>query len=209
MSGQQHEQYTAPSGMEASTTEESAGHIQVIQHVSANIKHARQQKGWSQVHLAGLAGVSRRMLVNIEAGESNVSIATVDRLANALGVSFDRIVRAPQQDPQSAMAPIRVWQGKQPSSHATLLQSVPSGGTTVELWYWQLAPGDVYQSEADPVGYQEIHYVISGELSLITQGRVHVVRAGESFVFASQATYAYQNKGQQLLSFTRNMLMAL
>ncbi|MCB6183301.1 XRE family transcriptional regulator [Leeia sp. TBRC 13508] len=194
---------------EQTSQPDNPGHLQVIQHVSANIKQARQQKGWSQVHLATVAGVSRRMLVNIEAGESNVSIATVDRLATALNVPFDRIVRAPQPDAQQMKAPVRVWQGNQPASHATLLQSVQSSNTTVELWFWQLAPGDSYQSEADPVGYQEIHYVMSGELALVTKGRIHVVKAGESFVFASQEPYAYQNRTTQMLSFTRNMVMAL
>ncbi|WP_239688875.1 helix-turn-helix domain-containing protein [Aquitalea magnusonii] len=54
----------------------SNGSLEVMQNVSANLRQARQQQGYSQERLAERAGISRRMLVNIEAGESNASIAT-------------------------------------------------------------------------------------------------------------------------------------
>ena len=67
--------------------------LPVIHNIAANLRRIRQQRGLTQDALAQSAGVSRRMLVNIEAHESNVSFATLDRLANALNLSFAELVR--------------------------------------------------------------------------------------------------------------------
>ncbi len=60
----------------------------VLQHVSLNVRSLRHASGLSQTALAERSGVSRRMLVAIEAGEKNVSLTTLDLIAEALGVAF-------------------------------------------------------------------------------------------------------------------------
>ena len=45
----------------------------VLQYLSSNLRGYRQQAGLSQMALAELSGVSRRMLAGIEAGDRNVS----------------------------------------------------------------------------------------------------------------------------------------
>ena len=60
----------------------------VLQHVSLNVRRLRNVAGISQATLAERSGVSRRMLVAIEAGEKNVSLTTLDLIAEALGVAF-------------------------------------------------------------------------------------------------------------------------
>lgn len=187
----------------------SNGQLQVIQNVSANLRQARQQQGWSQERLASEAGISRRMLVNIEAGESNVSIATVDRLANALGLAFAEVVRPPQAGRQQANAPLRIWQGNHPDSHATLLHSLPQPGLTVELWQWQLAQEDCYVAEPDPAGSHEMLYVFEGELTVEVQGKLHQLGSGQSLSFATDTDYVYRNSGAGMLRFTKTMIMAV
>ncbi|MTD33147.1 helix-turn-helix domain-containing protein [Paludibacterium denitrificans] len=180
--------------------------IPVIQNVSANLKQARQSRQWSQEKLAANGGVSRRMLVNIEAGESNVSIATLDKLAAALGLTFAQLVRPPASA-TSLGTPLKVWQGAQPDSHGTLLESLLHHGVAVELWVWQLAPQDSYHAEADAPGSHELVYVMEGELTLTLRGTSHTLRPGQSFSFASDAEYHYRNLGDRLLRFTKNMVM--
>ncbi|MBS0971910.1 helix-turn-helix domain-containing protein, partial [Serratia rubidaea] len=59
---------------------------QVLQYLSSNVRGYRQQAALSQTALAALSGVSRRMLAGIEAGDRNVSLAVLDKLAAALQV---------------------------------------------------------------------------------------------------------------------------
>ena len=67
----------------------------VLEHVSENVRRLRRAAGLSQEALASAAGVSRRMLVGIEGGDVNVSLATLDRIAAALGVLFPDLVLVP------------------------------------------------------------------------------------------------------------------
>jgi len=176
--------------------------LPVILTVSANLRAARQRQGLSQEKLASAAGVSRRMLVNIEAGESNVSLATLDRLAGALGLSFAELVHEAGTDP---MSPVRVWQRS--NSHGTLLQSVRYGAQTVELWQWQIGAGERYDAEADPAGSQEIIYVVAGTLRLELPGGTRELVAGDSLAYASDCRYTYLNPADTPLLFTKNVLL--
>ena len=169
----------------------------LLRHVAANLRAARQLRGWTQQALAGRADVSRRMVVGIEAGDSNVSLATLDRLAQALGVPFADLVRAPDT---AAPAPELVWRGDDPGSRARFLAGVPGGGT-VELWEWSLAPGERYAAEPDRPGTRVLLYVAAGTLTLEAGGGAATVDEGGLADFASDRAYAYANPGAVPLRF--------
>jgi len=183
------------------------GSLEVMQNVAANLRQARLQGGVSQERLAEMAGISRRMLVNIEAGESNASIATVDKLASALGLSFADVVRPPAMTGREAALPLRIWQGVQADSHASLLESVVKPGMTLELWRWQLAAGDSYYAEADAPGCHEVLYVLEGQLEVQLSQQHHVLQPGQSLTFASDQVYSYHNRTALACAFTKNILM--
>lgn len=169
----------------------------LLRHVAANLRSARQGRGWTQQALAERADVSRRMVVGIEAGESNVSLATLDRLADALGVPFSDLVRAPDAE---VPPPEVVWRGGDPGSRARFLAGLPGGGT-VELWEWSLAPGERYDAEPDRAGTRVLLYVAAGTLALRAEGADRTVEEGESACFASDRAYAFANSGSRPLRF--------
>lgn len=68
----------------------------MLQYLSSNLRGYRQQAGLSQMALAELSGVSRRMLAGIEAGDRNVSLAVLDKIAAALTISFTDLIQAPE-----------------------------------------------------------------------------------------------------------------
>ncbi|PXX79996.1 helix-turn-helix domain-containing protein [Rivihabitans pingtungensis] len=185
--------------------------LPVIHNIAANLRRIRQQRGLTQDVLAQSAGVSRRMLVNIEAHESNVSFATLDRLANALSLSFAELVRPASVEEKSERPlsrPLRVWQDEHSDSHGTLLESVRFAGQCIELWHWQLAPGVTYEAEPASLGSQEMLYIISGELVLTLDGLVRPLVTGTSIAFASDQPYRFHNPGPFMLRFSKNVLLA-
>lgn len=62
------------------------------------LKELRLERGLSQEQLAHLAGLDRTYISSCEAGRRNVTLRTIDRLANALGVDVTEMVRCDVED---------------------------------------------------------------------------------------------------------------
>jgi transcriptional regulator with XRE-family HTH domain len=179
--------------------------LSVLQeHVSQNIRLARQRLGLSQQELADRADVSRRMITLIENALGNASLATLDRIAHALNVPFAELVRPPARASTEAK-PIQIWQGDHPQSRASLLQSAVAHHG-VELWLWSLAPGDRYQAEPDPVGMREFLFILQGTMTLELPAGNQIIVSGQSVDFPTSQPYAYSNQGASLLRFVKNVI---
>jgi len=62
--------------------------------IAKNIKKLRQKKGISQDRLSKLADLSLNTIVNVEVGNnSNPTIETLEKIAKALDVSVDGLLR--------------------------------------------------------------------------------------------------------------------
>lgn len=177
----------------------------VLQHVSQNVRRLRHVAGLSQSALAEKSGVSRRMLVSIEAGEKNVSLSTLDLIAEALGVAFSDLIKAEDNRDSSRINEL-AWAGECSGSKAVLLASTPAS-REVELWEWRLEPGEVYSSSADPEGFSEQIFVFEGCLTLLIDDQQRQLAAGEFISYASNRTYSYRNDGEIAVRFVRNVVI--
>ncbi|MFH3675778.1 cupin domain-containing protein, partial [Acinetobacter baumannii] len=63
-----------------------------------------------------------------------------------------------------------------------------------------------YIAEADPEGWQELIYVLEGELTIQFADSSKTIAAGSSIIYASSVTYTYINSGNQVLKFIRNVV---
>jgi transcriptional regulator with XRE-family HTH domain len=62
--------------------------------IGKNVRKFRQEKGISQDRLSKLADLSLNTIVNIESGGNlNPTIETLTKIANALGVKVDDLIR--------------------------------------------------------------------------------------------------------------------
>ena len=52
---------------------------------AANLQSAREAAGLSKAELARRVGITRRILIEVEAGRQNLTLETVERLAQAVG----------------------------------------------------------------------------------------------------------------------------
>jgi transcriptional regulator with XRE-family HTH domain len=175
----------------------------VLTHVAANVRRLRQAAGLSQAALAEAAGLSRRMLVHIESGHTNISLSSLDRLAAVLGVSFVEVVSDPARPPQRIEA--LAWRGAQANSHAILLGSAPARHDA-QLWIWSLAAGDTYTAEPDPDGWHEMVYVIEGRLRITLAEGDRLIEAGGFAIYSSAQTYCYENAADGVTRFVRNVV---
>ena len=63
--------------------------------IGARVKQQRMTRRWTLDQLASYAGVSRRVLVNVEQGAVNPRVGTLLRLSDALGVGLPALVEPP------------------------------------------------------------------------------------------------------------------
>lgn len=160
---------------------------ELVRRAGARVRALRKARGWTVQDLAAHSDVSRRMLTQMELGQANPSLGTLDRVAKALAVDFVGLVTPyPDSDPRS----VSVWEGERGSS-AALLGSTPP--PRAELWKWTLGPGIRYDAQPDRPGAHELHHVLIGVLSLETTDGVQRVPAGSTALIASDAPYAYFN----------------
>ena len=71
--------------MRQSELEARAGADSVARAIGGRVRQGRAGRGWTLNQLAERSGVSRRMLVSIEQGSANPSIATLLLITDALG----------------------------------------------------------------------------------------------------------------------------
>jgi len=57
------------------------------------IKRLRLEKGWSQKRLAEEAGLSQSFIHSIEVGQKSPTIRSIRKIAKALGVPVEEIIR--------------------------------------------------------------------------------------------------------------------
>jgi transcriptional regulator with XRE-family HTH domain len=60
------------------------GELQTV--VGRNVRRYRLQRGWSQYSFAEHVGLHRTYIAAVERGERNVTVATVEKMADGLGV---------------------------------------------------------------------------------------------------------------------------
>ncbi len=172
----------------------------VLTHVSRNVRRLRLATGLSQAALADQSGVSRRTVIKLEAGEANISLTGLDRLAESLGVTFVDLVAEPTA-PRSSVNEA-VWRGTHPQSVGTLMASVPAN-KEAQLLSWSLEPEERYVGEPDPAGWSEMILVVEGELRIKTTEETVLRTPGEHYAFATNQDFSYINQSQHLTRFAR------
>ena len=184
------------------STEAVADVERVSASVSQNLKSFRRQNGLTLDQLSQKSGVSKGMLVEIEKGTANPSIATLCRAATALGVSVADFVGVAVSVPVRIVPPqdaSTLWRGPKGGS-ATLLVGT-QGPDEIELWRWTLCPGETFESPGHSPGTLELLNVEAGELTLKLGDSLHLVPAGSSVLARTEDKHAYVNSGKQELRF--------
>ena len=194
------------------TTETESGALGDLGPVIARqVRTARTARGWSLDALAARAGVSKGLLVQIEQGRANPSIATLVRVANALGMGVPELLEPTPPPPvrvARAAQTAALWEGPHGGA-ARLLGGFPgrhAAEDLAEVWRWALAAGEVYAAEAHQAGTREALYVTAGTLTLDVDGASYRVEAEEVLFFRADRPHRYVNAGPHPAEFVMVVL---
>jgi transcriptional regulator with XRE-family HTH domain len=137
-----------------------------------NVRSLRQARGWTLAALAARAGVSKGMVVELEQGRTNPSIATLCRLAAAFGVGLAQLLELGDEAELRVVSrdeAVRLWNGAEGGWADFLVGS--QHPAKFEFWEWRLEPGEAYEGQIDPEGSRELLYVLEGEITLVLDHR--------------------------------------
>ena len=166
--------------------------VMVNELIGERVRQHRTARGWTLDELTDRSGVSRRMLISIEHGQGNPSIATLLRISDALGVGLPVLVDV--EHPRAVtvtaagQAPM-LW--RSPRGGQALLVAGTEPPDVVELWDWTLHPGEEHRSEAHSAGTRELLLVLDGRVDLRVGDRTDQLETGGSAAFAGDVAHGY------------------
>lgn len=171
--------------------------------IGTRVKRERQSRKLTLDALAEAAGVSRRMLVNIEQGAANPSVGTLLRISDALGVSLPSLVEPPRLNPVIVTRHgdgSVLWQGEHGGTG--VLVAATESPNVVELWDWSLAPGDRHDSEPHSTGTRELLQVQEGSVTFAIGEQIIILQARDSMSYPGDIAHSYVNSGPDAARFT-------
>ena len=170
--------------------------------IGQRVRQERHERRWTLDQLAAAAGVSRRMVVNVEQGTANPSVGTLLRISDALGIGLPALVEPP------AAAPLKViragegaalWTGESGGRGVLVAGTEPPD--VLELWDWTLAVGERHESEAHAAGTVELLQVQEGSLTVAVGEQSVVLGNGDALSFAGELEHSYANEGERRVRF--------
>ena len=183
---------------------ESGADVQTVSEaVAAQLKAHRKSKKLTLDELSRRSGVSKGMLVEIEKCDANPSIAILCKISAALGVSVADIVNvasSPAVHLVSSQDIPTLWNG--PKGGSARLLAGTTGPDMIELWRWEMQPGEQFESEGHPAGTFELIHVEQGQLRISVDGVESLVPAGSSAVARTDVAHQYANDSKGKLVFT-------
>lgn len=65
----------------------------ILERFGERVRELRKAKGWSQEKFAHQCGLDRTYMGGVERGERNLALRNIERLAAALGISIERLMK--------------------------------------------------------------------------------------------------------------------
>jgi transcriptional regulator with XRE-family HTH domain len=171
--------------------------------IGARVRQERHSRRWTLDHLAAVARVSRRMVVNVEQGAVNPSVGTLLRISDALGVGLPTLVEPPRSKPMKVTRSGKgaaLWTSDA-GGHGVLVAGTDPPDV-VELWDWTLGPGDRHTSEAHAAGTRELLQVQQGTITLDVADQSVALDAGDAVAFPGDVAHSYANPGAEPARFS-------
>ncbi len=171
--------------------------------IGLRVRQERRSRRWTLDQLAEAAGVSRRMVVNVEQGAANPSVGTLLRISDALGIGLPALVEPPE------LALVKVtrhgdgatlWSSD--SGGRGVLVAGTQGPDVLELWDWTLGPGDRHRSEGHSRGTKELVQVQQGTITIEVAHESVRLNTGDAMAFAGDLAHSYSNPGEQPARFS-------
>ncbi len=165
--------------------------------IGKKIREHRQKRNLNIRQLSEMVECTTSLISQVERGKADPSISTLKKIAKALNVNIvDFFMVGPKKEDVVTRADERVniqlrrWDTKIQS----LVKSV--NGRKMQPFCTVIKPGGgshgMYTHEGEEFGI-----VVDGEMELLLDDKVYVIRKDESFYFSSQVPHNWNNRSKK------------
>jgi rhodanese-related sulfurtransferase/transcriptional regulator with XRE-family HTH domain len=166
--------------------------------IGANVQALRTQRGLTLDILAGLSGVGRQTLGQIEIGRTVPSVATLWRIAGAFEVPFSALLARPQGRATTVLRQTRAKRLVSADGRFSSRALFPAGEKgRVEIYELWLAAHGREDAEAHAPGTRENLVVTSGRLTLDIGAETFELAKGDAIEFVADVAHSYVNPGSE------------
>lgn len=161
--------------------------------VARQIKRLRESRELSQRDLARASGLSRNTVSLLERGRTSPTLATLQRIADALDVDIRSFFQTALRPGGGAFHP----GVDQPVARPTSAQAPLDGcrlDRLVSAQVLRLAPGSDSGPLPEHPGGEYIH-CLSGRLVVCVEDQVHLLERGKNLLVDGRSVHACQNAG--------------
>ena len=174
---------------------------EITTRLSKRLKEARKSRGLSLEALAGLSGVSKSMLSQIERGESSPTVASLWNLTKALNVDFSGLLDGAPNESSPIREVIRADQipvimSKGEGCKIRILSAPETVGDT-EIYDLEFEPKAILDSNAHRAGCIENLTVFSGTLGVTTDGVSETLSKGDTIRYVADKAHSIQAKNKK------------
>ncbi len=165
--------------------------------IGGKMRELREKRGFTIKRLAEIVECTPSLISQLERGKADPSISMLKRIAKGLNVNIiDFFMTCSDDDDVVTRLDERIdiqlkkWDAR--------IQSLVKTVTNKKMqpFFTVIGPGGgshgIYSHEGEEFGY-----LLKGELELVLNDTVHIVKANESFYFSSQTPHDWNNKGTE------------
>ncbi|MBD5469738.1 MAG: helix-turn-helix domain-containing protein [Lachnospiraceae bacterium] len=174
---------------------------QLDKNIAENLRRIRKSKNMSLDMLAEKTGVSKSMLGQIERGESNPTLATMEKIVEGMKVSFEDLI---YQKTESIVIidndKLPLYKAQEGAYQVRVIFPYDKS-RNFEVYEAKIEPGEDCDCFVGEDGSCEYIMVIKGTLTLVTEEGTYEVAAGHAIKIDSRKHHSYCNRGTQKLVF--------
>lgn len=169
--------------------------------IGMRLRGLRGLRNLTILELAAKAGVSSGIISQIERGNSNPSMKTLQRLRAALGVNLWEFLERPE-DEDPGLDPSFIRRGSQRPrivvGETRLVKELlsPRNDENLRFMFVTLPPGGISEDVLIGTG-QKGGYVVSGTVELTVDDQTARITEGDSFQFRSDTSHHIANRTDQ------------
>lgn len=165
--------------------------------IARNLKKARMRRGLSLDYVAEQSGVSKSVLAQIERGEANPTIGTIERIISGLRISITELTEDTSVVSKvvqgSSLEPIKNVEG----AYRVYNYFPFEENRSFEIYWIHISPGKEYRTGGHGLSTEEFIMVYEGQVTILQNEEDIRLDQGDALRINTEYEHIYANTGEK------------